>query len=123
MHADKVKPNSRLRTSHWRLTTCHCSSDFLQSLHFVDARNFSQAGDDLLEMLQICDVEDYLDTGLAVGRMSGDVLDVALSVADHSRNALKHAETVVAEVSQLHGLCSWGRLVPGPFPIDATIRF
>src|SRR6202522_1835956 len=79
-------------------------SDIVQPLYFVDAGNFSQAGDDLFEMFEVGDVEHDFHAGLAVGGAGGDVADVAFGVADHAGNTLQHSETIVAEDGEFYGI-------------------
>src|SRR5579863_6423536 len=99
-----------------------CSfSDFLQPLNFVYSGNFAQTIDDLLQMFQVGDVEHDLNAGLAVGGMRGDVFYVALGVADHSGNVLQHAEAVVTENGELHGIRRRRALVAGP--LDVNLAF
>src|SRR5579871_1783030 len=80
-------------TSHFLLLTSAFallpSLDFLQALDLMNSRDFAQAGDDGLQVLQVGDVEDDFHAGLAVGGMSGDVADVAFGVADHASDALQ----------------------------------
>src|SRR5438309_6306254 len=112
--------------SRWeRRITCtpETSLYFLQSLYFVYAGNFSQAGNDGLKMFQVCDVENNFHAGLTVGRMRRDVFDVALSVANHSGDALQHAEAIVTEDGQLHGIRSRRALVASPLDLDLAFRF
>src|SRR5580692_7840296 len=72
-------------------------------------------------MLQVSDVENNFDAGLAVGGVGGDVADVAFGVADHSGNVLQHAEAVVAENCQLHRISGGSAFVAGPFDVDAAL--
>src|SRR3954469_20216904 len=76
--------------------------DFLQSLHFVDPGNFSQARNNRFEMAQIGDVENDFNARLAVGSLGSDVTNVALGVADHAGDAFQHSEAVIAKNRQLH---------------------
>src|SRR5580704_14705471 len=55
--------------------------------------------------------------------MRSDVADIALGVADHARDALQHAEAVVAENGQLHGIGCRCALVARPFDINLAFRF
>src|ERR1700688_3640688 len=97
--------------------------DFLQSLYFVHPGDLAQAGDDLLEVLQVGDVEDDFGASLAVGSLGGDVANVAFGVSDHSRNALQHAKAVVAEDGELHRVGGRSALVAGPLHVDAALWF
>src|SRR5947209_12847146 len=99
------------------------SSDFLQSLHFVDAWNLSQADDDCFQMLQVRDIEYHFYAGLTVRRVRGDVADVALGVSDHACDALQHAKAIVTENGQLDRICCGRALVACPFHVDLSLRF
>src|SRR5579871_5730120 len=69
-------------------------------------------------MLQVGDVEDDLNAGLAVGGLRGDVADVAFGVANHAGNVLQHAEAVIAKDGQLHGIGGRSGLIASPFDVD-----
>src|SRR6202021_3349962 len=88
--------------------------DFLQTLYFMGAGNFSQAGDDLFEMFEVGDVEHDFHAGLAVGGAGGDVADVAFGVADHAGNTLQHSETIVAEDGEFYGIGGGSGFVARP---------
>src|SRR5215471_2302030 len=74
-------------------------------------------------MLEVRDVEDDFDAGLTVGRMGGDVADVAFRVPDHSRDVFQHAKSVVTINSQLDGICGRNRIVARPLDINLALGF
>ncbi len=47
--------------------------------------------------------------------------NVALGVADHAGNALQHAEAVVAEDSEFHGIGCRSAVVAGPLDVNAAL--
>lgn len=65
-------------------------------------RNFSHAVDDVFEMLQVFDLDDDIDIGLAVLGAGADIADVGFRVANDSSDLLKHPETVVTENGELY---------------------
>src|SRR5438105_15145926 len=69
--------------------------NFLQTLNLVHARNLAHSVDDVFQMLQVGNIEHYVDIGSPVGGARLDVADVRVGVADHSRNLLQHARAVV----------------------------
>jgi hypothetical protein len=70
------------------LVTENCCLDLLHSVHFVHAGDLAQAGDDLLQVFEIGDVEDDLHARLAVGGVGRDVADIALCIADNAGDVL-----------------------------------
>src|SRR5262249_6298847 len=56
--------------------------NFLQSLHVVDARNFSDSVNDLLEMFEVGNLQNHINVGLSVRRPGFDVADIRAAVAD-----------------------------------------
>src|SRR5882672_1294928 len=76
-------------------------------------------------MLEVRDLQDYVDAGLAVAGAGFDVSDVGVLVADDGSDLLQHAEAVVAKEGELDGICD--RLpffvAAGPLHVDATVRF
>src|SRR6476661_3365988 len=75
--------------------------DLLQSLHIAHARNLPQAVDDRFQVFEITDIEDDLDHRLTVCGAGFDVADVGFGVANHARDLLQHAVTVIAKDRQL----------------------
>src|SRR5271157_1990968 len=55
--------------------------------------------------------------------MGGDVADVALGVADHARNALQHAEAVVAVNGEFYGIGGRSAFITGPLDINTAFGF
>src|SRR5579863_857263 len=82
--------------------------------------DFSQPGDDLLEMLQVGDVEHNFHAGLAVGGAGGNVADIAFGVSNHAGNAFQHPETVVAENGELDRIGCGSSFIPRPLYFDAA---
>src|SRR5579864_8379218 len=105
------------------ITTDRERLNFLQSLHFVDTGDLSQAGDDGLEVLQVRNIQHDLHAGLAVRGVGGNVFNVALGVADHAGDVLQHAETVVAEDGELDRIRRWHTVVARPFDVDLAFGF
>src|SRR5215469_398028 len=99
------------------------SSDLLQPLHFVHARDLPQTDDDLLEMFQVRNIEDNLNARLAIRRVRRDVPDIALGVSNHTGDALQHAEPIVAEDRELDWICGRSAVIARPFDFNLPLRF
>src|SRR5579871_824644 len=73
------------------------------------------------KVLEVGDVENDLDAGLAVGGVRADIADVALGVADDTGDVFEHAETIVAKDGELDGVGGRSRFIAGPLDVDAAL--
>src|SRR5271165_3837035 len=98
--------------------------NLLQSLHVMHAGNLSYAVDDLLQVFEVGDVEDYIDAGLAVLAAGFHAADVGFGVADDSGDLLEHAPPVIAQQRKFYGIRNrLSVFVSRPQYIDTAIRF
>src|ERR1700680_2243603 len=84
--------------------------------------NLAHAVDDVFQMLQVSDIENHIDVGLRICATHLHIPDIGFGVADHRRNLLQHAETVVARDRKLHRIRTRGSLIVRPFHTDAAFR-
>jgi hypothetical protein len=76
--------------------------DFLESLYIMHAGYFAHPVDDVLQMLQVSNVENYIYVGLAIGGTGFNIANVGLGVADDCGDLLQHAKPVIAVDRQLY---------------------
>src|SRR5580704_7429458 len=117
--AEDIKPVSSFKLS----VLSWARLDFLEALYVVDARDFAYAIDDIFQVLQVCDVEHDVDVGLAVIGAGFDIADVGFGIADDGSDLLQHAEAVVAEYGEFHGIGVGRAIVLGPLDVDSPLRF
>ncbi len=91
----------------------------------MDAGDFAHAGDDALQVLEVVNVDDDVDGGLAVGGAGFDVADVGALVGDDGGHLFEHAAAVVAEDGELDRIAvpTIFLLRLGPLDGDAPVGF
>src|SRR5438270_11319085 len=83
----------------WQIVNNWCSAEvsalnFLQPLHLVHARNLAHSVDDVLQVLQIGNIEHYVDIGSPVGGARRDLADVCVGFAHHRRRLFQQSRAV-----------------------------
>src|SRR5437870_4375364 len=86
--------------------------------------NLSHSGDDGFQMLQVQDIEHYVNIGLTIGGAGFDVPDIRFRVTDDCGDLFQHAPFVIAEKGQLDGVSGGCAVffIAGPLHVNPPLR-
>src|SRR5258705_7029388 len=93
----------------------------MKPLHIPHHGNLPQTGHNRLQVLQVGYVENDVDYRLAVGGTCFDVANVGFRVADHARDQLQHAVSVITEDRKFDGIGAGRGFITGPGHVDAPL--
>src|SRR6185437_8566543 len=89
----------------------------------MHAGDFSQAGDDLLQVLEVFNVNYHVNVGLAVGGADFDVAYVGVVVADDGGHLLEHAGAIIVKQRDFYRISGSCLGIARPLHGDAPLRF